>query len=63
MKEIHNLKVYSSSQTRTSSHHLQYIEVPMIRLQGNYLSDAGFHPANNIKVTISDNQIIIKKDT
>lgn len=62
MKEIHQLKVYSFSQTRTSSHHLQYIEVPMIRLQGKYLSDTRFHPSDDITVTISDNQIIIKKD-
>ena len=62
MKEIHNLKVYSSSQTRTSSYHLQYIEVPMIRLQGKYLSQAGFNPSDVITVTITDNKITIQKD-
>lgn len=33
---------------------------PCIRLQGKWLSNLGFHTGNNIKVSYSENQIIIE---
>lgn len=60
MKKERNLKVYSSSQTNHSSYnHTLYTEVPMILLKGKWLEEAGFHPSDNITLSIKDNQIII----
>ena len=57
------LTVYSSYQTNTTTYyHTEYKEVPMIRLQGMYLSSAGFNPSDKITVTISKGQIGITKN-
>lgn len=56
------LKVYSSTQTNhTSYYHTKYKEVPMIRLQGQWLEAAGFHASDNILITIKENELVITK--
>ena len=61
IKERH-LKVYSSTQTKQTSYfHTEYKEVPMIRLQGQWLEAAGFHPSDDIHITIKENELVITK--
>ena len=58
MKEIRktrNMKVYSQSGYK-------YREIPSIRLQGNWLKDAGFDIGDYISVTCEDGRLVITPD-
>lgn len=65
MKKERKLKVYSTLQTKKilnkSFYETQYKEIPMIRLSGNWLEAAGFHPLDEIIVTIEENHLKITK--
>lgn len=62
MNKERHLKVYSSTQSKhTSYSHTEYIGVPMIRLQGQWLEAAGFHASDNILITIKENELVITK--
>lgn len=39
----------------------EYYQTAQIRLEGNYLMDAGFSPNSQISVQVSDNRILITK--
>ena len=62
MNNERQLKVYSSTQAKQTSYsHTEYKEVPMIRLQGQWLETAGFHPSDDIHITIKKNELVITK--
>lgn len=54
MKKIKNFKVYQGFGRN-------YVEVPMIRLQGKWLGDLGFTTGDQIIVTCNEDNIIISK--
>ena len=63
MNKERHLKVYSSTQTQQISYfHTEYKDVPMIRLQGQWLEAAGFHASDNILITIKENELVITKE-
>ena len=61
-KKERKLKVYYSTQSRTTSYHkTEYKDVPMIMLKGDWLKECGFDIADQITITVNDNQLIISK--
>lgn len=53
----HKLKVYSCTTGNTYS----YKEVPQIRIQGKWLSEAGFEPETAMNVVCEAGKLIIEK--
>lgn len=53
----HKLKVYSCTTGGTYS----YKEVPQIRIQGKWLSEAGFEPGTAMNVVCEAGKLIIEK--
>ena len=51
MKEK-ELKIYEAPGSKRN--------IPRILLQGNWLSNIGFHTGDHIKITYQDNQIIVE---
>ena len=61
-KKERNLKVYSSTQSSTTSYYkTEYKDVPMIMLKGDWLKNCGFNIADHITITVNENQFIISK--
>ena len=55
-KNEHKLKVYSCTTGSTYS----YREVPQIRIQGKWLSEAGFEPGTKMNVVCEAGKLIIE---
>lgn len=52
------LKVYSKFQRRR---YCQAVEVPEIRLCGQWLRDAGFEVGDSLLLVVNESEIVIKK--
>ena len=60
MSNLRSLRVSKLYQSR-KNHYMGYIQVPQIRLQGQWLAQAGINPGDKITVTCINNQLIIAK--
>lgn len=66
MTNTRNLKVYYIHQIKSDNNSIYanaktHYQVPMIRLQGQWIQSAGFNPSDEIVITVSKNKIEITK--
>ena len=66
MKNTRNLRVYYTHQIKSDNNSIfandkTYYQVPLIRLQGQWLQSAGFNPSDEIVITVSKGKIDITK--